>query len=230
MVGAGAKKVTAPETNGTGVGDSGETPINFARRAHDGTIVGPRPPAIAPLGGGDKGKQRQPGGMTPRLADLAIGPGQGVERPCTDPARRRRGHGFSPAACAAGFTRTGERPAVTLGPAAFAAPAGATPGGQALACRRPLDAASRHALGAGSCAGFILRRGGRWPRGLGLRPRRASDRLPPSFGPGRDSRVARAGKALQPGPREAAPPLAPPKGRWSGETIGRRPATACWSA
>jgi len=37
---------------------------------------------------------------------------------------------------------------------------------------------------------------------LGLRPQRASDRLPPSFG--------RPPAVLQPGPREAAPPLAPP--------------------
>ncbi|AZS21615.1 hypothetical protein CSW63_13775 [Caulobacter sp. FWC26] len=69
-----------------------------------------------------------------------------------------------------------------------------------MACRRRLDAASRHA----QCAGSLQASSwwaAWWPRGLGLRPRRASDRLPPSFGRWR---------GLQPGPREAAPPLAHP--------------------
>jgi uncharacterized protein (DUF736 family) len=44
---------------------------------------------------------------------------------------------------------------------------------------------------------------------LGLRPRRTSDRLPPSFGRPAPPRYVEP-HALQPGPREAAPPFAPP--------------------
>jgi len=43
---------------------------------------------------------------------------------------------------------------------------------------------------------------------LGLCPQRTPDRLPPSFG--RETATGQVGRnALQPGPREAAPPFAP---------------------
>jgi hypothetical protein len=111
-----------------------------------------------------------------------------------------------PGAFAPGSSRCREQPAVTLGPAACAAPSGAAPQAT-LGRRRLLGAASRHALARAPVQASFL------PRplagGLGRRPRRTSDRLPPSFG--RTGRtVTSVNHALQPGPREAAPPFAHP--------------------
>jgi hypothetical protein len=105
-------------------------------------------------------------------------------------------------------TPCGEPPAGALGPAAR--PGGrrlrsrllrARPCGQALACRRRLDAASRPRFARSPVQASLSWAPACGRAGLGLRPRRASDRLPPSFGPfGSCSRV----------PAKPAAPLAPP--------------------
>jgi hypothetical protein len=141
-------------------------------------------------------------------------------------AAARRAKGPFPLALARGFrqplsrlafARAGEQPAVTLGPAAFAAPSGATPAGRLWAppaARRRLPPAPC----AGSCAGFIVMSAR--PAGaqdLGLRPRRTSDRLPPSFGraPPRRQIVPRRPAAGSPRSRPSVctPGLADGQGR-----------------
>ncbi len=103
----------------------------------------------------------------------------------------------------------GERPAVTLGPVALRrAPTGVTPwariGPPGRSTARPAVQRQARPVAQAPCSLLpytALARG----RGLGLRPRRASERLPPSFGPpAGPARSNRRAGALQPVPREAA--------------------------
>jgi hypothetical protein len=112
-----------------------------------------------------------------------------------------------------------------LGPAAFRGSYGSAPPGALGAAGR---STARPAVQRFRRAGSLQPSFGPLAcgRGLGLRPWRTSERLPPSFGL-RKGRPTRRSEALQPVPREAAPPFAPPvspTGRAAGAPCACSPA------